>query len=105
MLIGKLVESTALAAIAIFDRVLHHATIIAINGKSYRLRNKDAKLPADDADPRPANLPTGSQAKKKAKSQRDNSSEEAAWLAKGRNINDYPTLSPRLANLPIGGWI
>jgi len=39
---GKLVGDVP-AATAILDRFLHHAEIISINGKSYRLRNKACK--------------------------------------------------------------
>jgi len=49
-------------ATAILDRFLHHAEIITITGKSYRLRNRDG-------DSKPAKAPTGSpaeQPKKKA---------------------------------------
>lgn len=38
---GKLIGDVP-AATAILDRFLHHAEIITITGKSYRLRNKDA---------------------------------------------------------------
>jgi hypothetical protein len=50
---------------------LHHAEIIAISGKSYRLRNQArTESPAPDSEPedsKPANLPTGSTARRKAK--------------------------------------
>jgi len=39
---GKLVGDVP-AATAILDRFLHHAEVITITGKSYRLRNKSAK--------------------------------------------------------------
>ena len=66
------------SATAILDRFLQHATIINITGKSYRLR-KENPQPADpDADSKPANLPTGSPAKKKGKSQPANPTDEAA---------------------------
>lgn len=41
---GKLVGDVP-AATAILDRFLHHAEVITISGKSYRLRNKAAKEP------------------------------------------------------------
>ena len=67
---GKLLGDVP-SATAILDRFLHHAEVIAITGKSYRLR-KETSQPADpDPDSKPANLPTGSQAKKKTKSPSD----------------------------------
>ena len=36
------------AATAILDRFLHHAQIIAITGKSYRLRNQAGKRATSD---------------------------------------------------------
>lgn len=42
---GKLVGDVP-AATAILDRFLHHAEVITISGKSYRLRNKAAREPA-----------------------------------------------------------
>jgi len=54
------------SATAILDRFLHHATIIAITGRSYRLRNQPPAEPGDQ-ESKPANAPTGSTAKKKVK--------------------------------------
>jgi len=42
---GKLIGDVP-AATAILDRFLHHAEVITITGKSYRLRNKAGKVPA-----------------------------------------------------------
>ncbi len=42
---GKLIGDVP-AATAILDRFLHHAQIIAITGKSYRLRNQAGKRAA-----------------------------------------------------------
>jgi DNA replication protein DnaC len=68
---GKLIGDVP-SATAILDRFLHHAEVIAINGRSYRLRNqtdKDASvLPADENGSIPAIPPTGSSGKKRAKS-------------------------------------
>lgn len=73
---GKLIGDVP-SATAILDRFLHHATIIPISGKSYRLRNQNSP-PADaDDSSKPANLPTGSPPKKKGKSQPANPAEEA----------------------------
>jgi hypothetical protein len=61
-------------------RFLHHATVIAITGKSYRLRNQkppDADGPRADAEQsKPVNLPTGSAARRKTKSTSENPTAE-----------------------------
>jgi hypothetical protein len=50
----------------ILDRFLHHAEIVSITGRSYRLRNKGADGDASDGSPEPGNgskpalPPTGS---------------------------------------------
>jgi len=49
------------------DRFLHHAASIAITGRSYRLRHQAPEAPTTEPDPKPANAPTGSAAKKKPK--------------------------------------
>ena len=59
---GKLIGDVP-SATAILDRFLHHAEIISITGKSYRLRNQASGAANDDA-PKPAKLPTGSASKK-----------------------------------------
>ena len=74
---GKLIGDVP-SATAILDRFLHHATIIAIAGKSYRLRNQNSQPAEQNDSSKPANLPTGSSAKKKAKSQAANPTDEAA---------------------------
>jgi hypothetical protein len=61
---GKLIGDVP-SATAILDRFLHHAVVIAITGKSYRLRNqaRDATQTSGggDAEPsQPAIPPTGS---------------------------------------------
>ena len=76
---GKLIGDVP-SATAILDRFLHHATIIQITGKSYRLRNQataGGTAGADETDSKPANAPTGSAGKKKAKGQAEKSSAEA----------------------------
>lgn len=67
---GKLIGDVP-SATAILDRFLHHAEIIAMTGKSYRLRNQ--KTPVEDIteDPEPAIAPTGSTSKKKGKATAD----------------------------------
>ena len=72
---GKLLGDVPTAT-AILDRFLHHAEIITITGKSYRLRNRDgdskpAKAPPGSKKkgkpPKPAKAPTGSTAEQKEK--------------------------------------
>jgi DNA replication protein DnaC len=66
---GKLIGDVP-AATAILDRFLHHADIIKITGKSYRLRQQNrpqADEPAPtDSKAKPANAPTGSTTDKQA---------------------------------------
>jgi DNA replication protein DnaC len=59
---GKLIGDVP-SATAILDRFLHHAEIISITGKSYRLRNQAATQAATDT-PKPAKVPTGLASKK-----------------------------------------
>ena len=76
---GKLIGDVP-SATAILDRFLHHATVIAITGKSYRLRNQKSPE-ADGADaeqPKPADPPTGTVARKKTKSTSANPTAEPA---------------------------
>lgn len=62
---GKLVGDVP-SATAILDRFLHHAEIVSITGKSYRLRNQaangDAKADSAEpaSEPKPAISPAGS---------------------------------------------
>ena len=91
------------SATAILDRFLHHAEIIAINGKSYRLRNQ--KTPTGDGDSKPANLPTGSAARRKSKSALIPQPPTPKPLANRNTFNDYPTSYPGWSNLPMRGWI
>jgi hypothetical protein len=55
------------SATAILDRFLHHAEIITITGKSYRLRNQPP--PDAAADSKPANAPTGSSPRKRPRTE------------------------------------
>jgi DNA replication protein DnaC len=60
---GKLLGDVP-SATAILDRFLHHAEIIRITGKSYRLQHHGQKLPKEEQaepEPKPANAPSGSQ--------------------------------------------
>jgi DNA replication protein DnaC len=67
---GKLLGDVPSAS-AILDRFLHHAEIVTLQGRSYRLRNRlgDEPPPAPRAtdDPKPANAPTGNRRPKPAK--------------------------------------
>ncbi len=56
---GKLVGDVP-SATAILDRFLHHAELIQITGKSYRLRQQEAKPKNPEVEPKPANAPSGS---------------------------------------------
>jgi DNA replication protein DnaC len=53
---GKLVGDVP-SATAILDRFLHHAEVIAITGRSYRLRNRAADPTESQAGSKPANTP------------------------------------------------
>jgi DNA replication protein DnaC len=62
---GKLIGDVP-SATAILDRFLHHAEILTMNGRSYRLRNRtngdtDTSHQPDPAEPKPAIPPTGSE--------------------------------------------
>lgn len=69
---GKLLGDVP-SATAILDRFLHHATIIAITGRSYRLRNQNSAAADDKAPSKPAaespekQGPSGAAPKKKSK--------------------------------------
>jgi hypothetical protein len=53
---GKLIGDVP-AATAILDRFLHHAELITMTGRSYRLRHQTDHT---SDNPKPANAPTGS---------------------------------------------
>jgi hypothetical protein len=74
---GKLIGDVP-SATAILDRFLHHAEIIAINGKSYRLRNQKTPAGEDTKNSKPDNLPTGSAARRKSKSEAEKPATEVA---------------------------
>jgi DNA replication protein DnaC len=57
---GKLVGDVP-SATAILDRFLHHAELIQINGKSYRLRQQGTKVKDPESESKPANAPIGSE--------------------------------------------
>lgn len=56
---GKLIGDVP-SATAILDRFLHHAEVLAFNGKSYRLRNQPEPPSNSDRASNEANAPTGS---------------------------------------------
>jgi DNA replication protein DnaC len=62
---GKLIGDVP-SATAILDRFLHHAEVVAITGKSYRLRNKTEPAAESDADSKPAKVHAGKTARTRA---------------------------------------
>lgn len=63
---GKLIGDVP-SATAILDRFLHHAEVVAITGKSYRLRNKpETAAPESEGDSKPAKVHTGKAAQTRA---------------------------------------
>ena len=56
---GKLLGDVPTAT-AILDRFLHHAELVQMNGRSYRLRDRPGSSPEAPADPKPAKAPAGS---------------------------------------------
>jgi hypothetical protein len=77
---GKLIGDVP-SATAILDRFLHHAEVIAITGRSYRLRNQasnEAPRSPDDNGSKPAIPPAGSTGKKRARSRSTDGETNAA---------------------------
>jgi DNA replication protein DnaC len=58
---GKLIGDVP-SATAILDRFLHHAELVQITGRSYRLRHQGQNGKDDGEESKPANAPTGSEA-------------------------------------------
>jgi hypothetical protein len=56
---GKLLGDVPTAT-AILDRFLHHAEIVQMTGRSYRLRNQSESESRPSEDSKPAKAPTGS---------------------------------------------
>ena len=56
---GKFLGDVPSAA-AILDRFLHHAELVRMTGRSYRLRHHSASGPEAVEDSKPANAPPGS---------------------------------------------
>jgi DNA replication protein DnaC len=76
---GKLIGDVP-SATAILDRFLHHATIIAITGRSYRLRNQagsDSSGSEEQNGSKPAKVLTGSSGGKKQKTVTDRPAPDA----------------------------
>ena len=57
---GKLIGDVP-SATAILDRFLHHAEVVQITGKSYRLRDRPGSAAGTAADSKPAKAPPGSE--------------------------------------------
>src|SRR4029078_5997320 len=57
---GKLLGDVPTAT-AILDRFLHHAEVVSMNGRSYRLRDRPGSSPEAVVDSEPAKAPTGSE--------------------------------------------
>jgi DNA replication protein DnaC len=57
---GKLLGDVPTAT-AILDRFLHHAEVVQMNGRSYRLRDRPGAPSGAPADSKPAKAPTGSE--------------------------------------------
>ena len=85
---GKLIGDVP-SATAILDRFLHHAEIISISGKSYRLRNRTGPEPNPEANQaeddghsadqsKPAIPPPGSSGRKRAKRPADETGESGS---------------------------
>jgi DNA replication protein DnaC len=60
---GKLLGD-APGATAILDRFLHHAELVRMTGRSYRLRHQPASVSEAAFDPKPANAPSGAAARR-----------------------------------------
>ena len=60
---GKLLGDVP-GATAILDRFLHHAELVQMTGRSYRLRHQSAFEPGHGEDSKPANAPPGSAGKR-----------------------------------------
>ena len=63
---GKLIGDVP-SATAILDRFLHHAEVIQITGKSYRLRQRGRANPEEEGEVQEANEPSGAAASKPAR--------------------------------------
>jgi DNA replication protein DnaC len=57
---GKLLGDVPTAT-AILDRFLHHAEVVQLNGRSYRLKDRAGATPEGGSGPKPAKAPPGSE--------------------------------------------
>jgi IstB-like ATP binding protein len=57
---GKLLGDVPTAT-AILDRFLHHAEVVQMNGRSYRLKDRPGTSPETPQDSKPAKAPPGSE--------------------------------------------
>jgi DNA replication protein DnaC len=87
---GKLIGDVP-SATAILDRFLHHAEIIRLTGKSYRLRHQPPSTELTAAEAKPANAPIGSK--------RKGSGSKPANAPTG---SDQESANAKPANAPIG---
>jgi DNA replication protein DnaC len=87
---GKLLGDVP-SATAILDRFLHHAEIIKITGKSYRLRNQAGKAADELAESKAAKAPPGSE-----------EPAETSKAAKAPPGSEEPAETSKAAKAPIG---
>ncbi|HEY6408260.1 MAG TPA: IS21-like element helper ATPase IstB [Ktedonobacteraceae bacterium] len=59
---GALLGGDEVLATALLDRLLHHAEVISVNGRSYRMKERQADRSTLDTQPEVARSPTGAQA-------------------------------------------
>ena len=86
------------SATAILDRFLHHAEIVAITGKSYRLRNKtEPPADAEQHASKPAKMHAGKTAGKARKNRRSRNrttKTKSLRLANRSEPEDYAPITP-----------
>jgi IstB-like ATP binding protein len=87
---GKLLGDVP-AATAILDRFLHHAEIIQITGKSYRLRNQTRQQEAED-EPKLGRAPLGSDKSKPASADGGAPNAKQATLEEGAQESKQATV-------------
>ena len=85
---GKLLGDVP-SATAILDRFLHHAELVRMTGRSYRLRHHSAPDPERVEDSKPANAPSGSEEK-----QPSSKPANAPPGSKGRRPSSKPANAP-----------
>jgi DNA replication protein DnaC len=59
---GQLLGGDEALATALLDRLLHHAEVISVNGRSYRMKERQADRSGLETQPEVARSPTGAQA-------------------------------------------